>query len=923
MNQGQEFASFVDHLPWADYNTRHQVFELEDGHSVAAVFEIAPVITEGRDDAFIDNVRYQVQQVLQSSFDEHDKEPWIVQFYCQDEMSFASYLERLDAYIDPMIADTDFSQAYLQQIEGHLNGINKTGGLFEDTVVTRNPWRGQIRRTRMVIYRRFEAYFAAKGHSTEEHFEAAVRDLNDTCARLVANLEECGIDAERCDGRHVFQWLLPWFNPCPTRTLGDTEALGRLAHYVDEEPPEGRSALLDDFSECLMHSHPASDAERGVWLFDRMPHRVVMMNRFKSVPRPGILTAELRRGKSVNSLFDSLPESTIMAMTMVITPQDSIESHIRSIERTAVGESSDAEATRDECGVAMQKLRSGVKMCRFSLAFYLRGKNMAELNERTNQVIAVTQSAGIEMVDPRHEVASLNSYLRWLPMSYKPHEDKKHWYKSLGYFDHLSSIAPIFGRARGTGNPGFTFFNRGGGTLTFDPLLMTERSMNAHMLILGPTGAGKSATLTGMFTQVMAVHRPRLFVLELGNSFGLFGDYCQSLGLSVNKVALKPGAGVRLNPFADSHLLFEGARKYDPLQLEEPDPDDVVEDDEQRDVLGEMDIAAQLMITGGEESLSRADCGMLRPAIFEAAQQAYKESRQMVAPDLQRVLRERAAASGLSESRRVRMEYMADALELMCTPGSFEGELFASPGTPWPEVDVTIVDLATLGRDGYGANMALAVISLLNRINNLAERDQASGRQIVLTIDEAHKVTTNPLLATYVVSIVKMWRKLGAWLWLGTQNMKDFPKEAEKMLDLCEWWMCLALKPKEVEEVSRFRRLSEDEKHLLLSATKEPRKYTEGVLMSAQHQMLFRVVPPSLYLALGMTETSEKTERRELMNAHGITELEAAFKVAQKLDKARGLGANNSARLAEDLCHWLNPDGIYSPKKPVWYPHQY
>ena len=175
------------------------------------------------------------------------------------------------------------------------------------------------------------------------------------------------------------------------------------------------------------------------------------------------------------------------------------------------------------------------------------------------------------MVDPRHEVGPLNSYLRWLPMNYKPHEDKKHWYKSLGYFDHLTAIAPIFGRASGTGNPGFTFFNRGGGPLTFDPMRLTERSMNAHMLILGPTGAGKSATLTGMFTQLMAIHRPRLFVLELGNSFGLFGDYCQSLGLTVNKVALKPGAGVRLNPFADSHLLFEGPRTYNPQQLDEED----------------------------------------------------------------------------------------------------------------------------------------------------------------------------------------------------------------------------------------------------------------------------------------------------------------------------------------------------------------
>jgi hypothetical protein len=60
---------------------------------------------------------------------------------------------------------------------------------------------------------------------------------------------------------------------------------------------------------------------------------------------------------------------------------------------------------------------------------------------------------------------------------------------------------------------------------------------------------------------------------------------------------------------------------------------------------------------------------------------------------------------------------MSEALR-MFTEG-FEGELFNRPGTPWPEADVTIVDLGTLAREGYEAQMAVAVISLLNTINNI------------------------------------------------------------------------------------------------------------------------------------------------------------------------------------------------------------
>ncbi len=48
-------------------------------------------------------------------------------------------------------------------------------------------------------------------------------------------------------------------------------------------------------------------------------------------------------------------------------------------------------------------------------------------------------------------------------------------------------------------------------------------------------------------------------------------------------------------------------------------------------------------------------------------------------------------------------------------------------------------------------------------------------------------------------------------------------------------------------------------------------------------------VPPSLYLALAQTEPEEKAERFQLMQQLGISELEAAFKVAEKIDHARGI----------------------------------
>ncbi len=59
--------------------------------------------------------------------------------------------------------------------------------------------------------------------------------------------------------------------------------------------------------------------------------------------------------------------------------------------------------------------------------------------------------------------------------------------------------------------------------------------------------------------------------------------------------------------------------------------------------------------------------------------------------------------------------------------------------------------------------------------------------------------------------------------------------------------------------------------------------------MSRNQDFLFRAVPPSLFLALAMTEGEEKRERMILMEEHNCSELEAAFHVAEQIDRARGI----------------------------------
>lgn len=886
--------SFVDMLPWVEYQPQSQSLLLDDGTSVAAFFELIPVGTEGREIQWLTQVRDNLENALQDSFDELDDNPWVIQLYAQDETNWDRYLDTLHSYIQPRARGTAFSTFYERFFAHHLRAIAAPGGLFEDSTVTRLPWRGQQRRVRMVVYRRAPAATARRGQSPEHA-------LTVICDRLLGGLANAGVRTRRMAVADLHDWLLRWFNPNPTvlgSTAIDRERFYALTAYPEEsEPGEIELASGTDFSQRLFFGQPQSDAGNGVWYFDGMPHRVMTVDRLRVPPGIGHLTGETRKGgDAVNALFDQMPEDTVMCLTLVATPQDVLEAHLNHLSKKAVGETLASEQTRQDVNEARGIIGSAHKLYRGALAFYLRGRDLNELDARGLQLANVMLNAGLMPVREEDEVAPLNSYLRWLPCMYNPASDRRQWYTQLMFAQHVANIAPTWGRSQGTGHPGITVFNRGGGTITFDPLNRLDRQMNAHLFLFGPTGSGKSATLNNLLNQVTAVYRPRLFIVEAGNSFGLYGDFAARLGLTVNRVKLSPGSGVSLAPFADAWRLVDTPGKVRTLDADALDEEveksvTEAEGDEQRDVLGELEITARLMITGGEEReearMTRADRSLIRQCILEAARLCVADKRTVLTRDVRDALRTHADDTSLPESRRTRLLEMADAMD-MFTQG-VDGEMFDRDGTPWPEADITIVDLATFAREGYSAQLSIAYISLINTVNNIAERDQFLGRPIINVTDEGHIITKNPLLAPYIVKITKMWRKLGAWFWLATQNLDDLPKAAEPMLNMIEWWICLSMPPDEVEKIARFRELNDSQKALMLSARKEAGKFTEGVILSKSMEVLFRAVPPSLYLAMAMTEPEEKAERYRLMQEHGISELDAAFRVAETIDRTRGI----------------------------------
>lgn len=194
--QYQPQPSFVDRLPWVEFLDESNALLLEDGRSVGAVYELAVISTEGRSADFLANVRTLVCHALQDSFPELDSSPWVVQFYCQDDEMSAEYEEVLRNYVHPNAQGTAFTEQWLKIMSKHLKDVSKPGGLFEDKAVTGTQWRGQQRRTRMVIYRYVDKH-------TE--FAQALEDLNSTCESAVNALLSAGIRSTRLNGSAVHQ----------------------------------------------------------------------------------------------------------------------------------------------------------------------------------------------------------------------------------------------------------------------------------------------------------------------------------------------------------------------------------------------------------------------------------------------------------------------------------------------------------------------------------------------------------------------------------------------------------------------------------------------------------------------------------------------------------------------------------------------
>lgn len=879
-------VSLSDWLPWVDYDEDSETFTLEDGFSAAAMFEITGVSTEARSAGFLQEVQDNIQTCINHTIPAHDN-PFVLQCFVSDEDSLSALSRSLDSYVAQHCRQTDehrlLAKNFVACMQRHFKRMTRKTGLFEDNTVTGGNWRGKVRRVRVFLYRRREV--------NDTEYMDPVTEINQVAERFVKQMEASGIGTRRCDDGDLYAWLLRWFNPTADVVQGDLDALVELLPL-----PEKKDRVFShDISDLLFLTQPESDKQQGVWWFDDLPHRAITVDALRRKPVPGHFTGERQVGDNLYALFDKLPEGSILSLCLTLQPQDLVENHVVQVLNAAKGETAEAMAAEQDAKEALKWMSHGDYLLPTVITLFTRGDSLPDLQKKTNEANALLLANGLHPIREKDELLPLDTYIRQLPMNYEPKREKINRKSRLVFSSDLARLLPFYGRCRGTGHPGMVFFNRGGEPLTFDPLNKLDRAKNAFGLVLGPPGSGKSALMVYVLLQVVAIYGARIYVIEKGGSFKLFGDYCKYFGLSVNQVTLHPKEDVSLPPFADAYEMlkreiaqqasFDGDRSLD--------ASDGSDETEERDLLGEMELKARIMITGGdikEEALmTRADRLTIRKAIIIAAEEKQAAGGQeiVLTEDVVSAMNTLALDESSTPKRRERAQDMADAMALYCSGTA--GHFFNRAGKAWPEADVTIMEMGLLANEGYEDQLALGFMGLMNQINGVVERDQYDHRPTFVLGDEAHLITTNPLLSIFLVKVVKMWRKLGAWLWLATQNLEDFPDDAKKLLSMFEWWIAMICPKEEIEQISRFKDLTDEQKGMLRAARKEPGNYTEGVVLSDNLQCLFRNVPPPLALALAMTEKHEKQQRAEIMKEQNCSELEAVFAIVDRMNESLGI----------------------------------
>ncbi len=116
------------------------------------------------------------------------------------------------------------------------------------------------------------------------------------------------------------RWMQASFNPSTDLFGGDIKQFLQTVQFDEDNLPVG-----DEFAQTMLFSYPRSDFQNHCWWFDNTAMRCLSVDGIRRRPQVGHATGEIQRADAMNAMMDLMPEGTIMASTIVVVPQDTVE----------------------------------------------------------------------------------------------------------------------------------------------------------------------------------------------------------------------------------------------------------------------------------------------------------------------------------------------------------------------------------------------------------------------------------------------------------------------------------------------------------------------------------------------------------------------------------------------------------------------
>lgn len=786
----EEYRSFSGFLPYSDWLTEHEMLLLEDHVSVAAIWELDPVRSEGVDSEYMANIEAQIIAATGGVLEKSGKEgQYVLSFYTQDEFSLASDLEKIKASIHPRHKDSALAKEYLRSMERMFSGMESEQGLFKETMrkggddsaSSMKPYRGGLRKHYVTLYRRVRLN---NRNGEQKIREAEIHSLNNMRGVIEAAIGDFA-SIRRMNREGFYNFLVRFLNYKPSCTGGDINRLLR----ENPCPPEELMPLDGEFAQSLLHSKIETKSEQGVIEFDGSPCRFLQIERMNSIPKNGALTAEQynQHTNEVTTCFDKFPAGSIFVQHIIFEDSDEKRDELNLLEKKSRHIDEEAQLTNKQCKDAVTQIVKGRFLYKCEMGVYLFADNYKQLDLYTEKTkVVLSNELSLKAISPENNLFPIKSFLRNLPLVYDPYLDKRRERGRSLWYHHLARLMPILGRTRGsisrTNKVCCVNFNRRGEMILFDPL---DYDGNAHMTLLGPSGLGKSATLNKMIVELILFKNARIFIAEAGESFDPLMDFLETENMDVQRINI--GVGENSKPVApfgnakkarddyltdvaddsvglDAYLVKMLERVQDSYIYNEdvsPVNDNLTEaerlldraekvkqtkerilssfeasqsnksSEEKKDYMGECIMIAKIMVTGGdakeEERFCLQDVTFLTKAIVDAAAIADSNKEELVRPThIEQALRIQANTYKVDNLDSYK-RLMEMADNMSLFTNSLRGKVLNQKAKPFRNCDCLHVELGLGQRGGNEDLLALSYLSMMNMINDIAESKSKVG----------------------------------------------------------------------------------------------------------------------------------------------------------------------------------------------------